>query len=124
MDVEEHPGGAVSNYIAISDVVTQMQERVNAMRACHSYYISLAYTQVWGSLCKATVLLSALHGCYSRKVALMPEQWHSTYDSCQSMQFVIPHCMPATPAVLSRTRANGTLSVWAKPLQSCWLRCA
>ena len=68
MDVEEHPGGAVSNYIAISDVVTQMQERVNAMRACHSYYISLAYTQVWGSLCKATVLLSALHGCYSRKV--------------------------------------------------------
>ncbi len=112
MDVEEHPGGAVSNYIAISDVVTQMQERVNAMRACHSYYISLAYTQVWGRLCNAAVLLSALHACCSRELSLMQEQWHSTYGSSQSMQFVILHCMPATPAVLPRTCANGTLPGW------------
>ena len=54
VDVEEHPGGAVSNYVAISGIVTQMQERVNAMRACHSYYISLAYTQVGKLPCKGT----------------------------------------------------------------------
>lgn len=46
VDVEEQPGGAVSNYIQISDIVRQMQENVDAMHACHSYYISHAYTQV------------------------------------------------------------------------------
>ena len=46
VDVEEQPGGAVSNYIQTSDIVKQMQENVDAMHACHSYYISHAYTQV------------------------------------------------------------------------------
>ena len=46
MDVEEHPGGPVSNYVQISDIVKQMQERVDAMHACHFYYVSHALTQV------------------------------------------------------------------------------
>lgn len=46
VDVEEQPGGAVSNYIQISDTIKQMQENLDAMHACHSYYISHAYTQV------------------------------------------------------------------------------
>lgn len=46
VDVEEHPGGPVSNYVQISDIVKQMQERVDAMHACHSYYVSHALTQV------------------------------------------------------------------------------
>ena len=47
MDMEEHPGGAVSNYVQISDIVRQMQQKVEAMHACHCYHISHVYTQVW-----------------------------------------------------------------------------
>ena len=50
MDMEEHPGGAVSNYVQISDIVRQMQQKVEAMHACHCYHISHVYTQVWKSL--------------------------------------------------------------------------
>ena len=63
VDVEEHPGGAVSNYVAISEIVKQMQERVNAMRACHSYYISHAFTQVCGTPRQAAVPCPLVHAC-------------------------------------------------------------
>ena len=56
-DVEEYPGGAISNYVAISDIVQQMQERGNAMRACHSYYISHAYLQVRSTSRRAIYLV-------------------------------------------------------------------
>ena len=49
MDMEEHPGGAVSNYVQISDIVRQMQQKVEAMHACHCYHISHVYTQVCNS---------------------------------------------------------------------------
>lgn len=57
VDVEEHSGGAVSNYVAISNIVKHMQDRVDAMRACHSYYISHAYTQARSIPRRATVTL-------------------------------------------------------------------
>ena len=61
MDVEEHPGGAVSNYTHISDVVKQMQIKVDAMHACHSYYISHAYTQVRQSRSHLDIRIACSH---------------------------------------------------------------
>ena len=59
MDMEEHPGGAVSNYVQISNIVRQMQQKVEAMHACHCYHISHVYTQVCNSL-SCLVCMTAL----------------------------------------------------------------
>ena len=100
MDVEEHPGGAVSNYVAISDTVKHMQERVDAMRACHSYYISHAYTQARGIPCEATVPL-AMPTFYS----ILGPNFHChlyytphAYTQARSVPCKVTKPLPAVPA--------------------------
>ena len=65
MDMEEHPGGAVNNYVQISEIVRQMQQKVDAMHACHCYHISHVYTQVWTSPpCLVCTMATSSHMLY------------------------------------------------------------